>query len=105
VDVAVWTVLGTEAAADAPVLDNDFERIAASDGADRAAHHAQRIAAVPARCGHQVLVETLPFAHQPRYAVVSIRAGPHARIAARAPLQVHDQQALSLHQSLRQEIV
>src|SRR5687768_3109441 len=44
VDVAVRALVGAEAAADAPVLDDDLERVLmAADRADRAAHHAERV--------------------------------------------------------------
>ena len=48
IDVAVRTVIGAEAAADAPIFDDDFERIAAANRSDRAADHAQRVAALAA---------------------------------------------------------
>src|SRR5215813_3184829 len=48
VDVAVRAVPRAQPAAYAPVLDDYFQRIAAPDRADRAAHHAKRIAALPA---------------------------------------------------------
>ena len=57
VDVAVGTIVGAQAAADAPVFDDDFERVAAADGADGASDHAQRIAALAAGSGHQIFVE------------------------------------------------
>src|SRR5690242_7436687 len=56
VDVAVWAVVGAKTAADAPVFDNDFQAVSATDGADRAADHAKRIFTVAAGCSHQVLV-------------------------------------------------
>ena len=64
VDIAVRAVLGAQAAADAPVLDDHFQRIAPPDGAHRAAHHAQRIAALAAGGRHQILVEAQAFADQ-----------------------------------------
>ena len=88
VQVAVGTVARAQAAADAPVLDDDLERVAPADRADRTADHAQRIAALAARGGDQVLVEPQPFADQPRHAVVRVRARPHALVAARALLEI-----------------
>src|SRR5438477_7605181 len=44
VDVAVRTALRAETAADAPVFDDDLERIAAADRTHRATDHAQRVA-------------------------------------------------------------
>ena len=105
VDIAVRAILGAEAAADAPVLDDHLERIAPADRTHRAAHHTQRVSALAAGRGHQVLVKSEPLAHQPRNAVVGIGASAHASIAARALFQVQDQQALRFHQSLRQEVV
>ena len=105
VDVAVRAVLGAQAAADAPVLDDHFERIAAADGAHRTAHHAQRIAAMPAGRGDQIFVEALAFADQPGDAVVRIGAGAYAGIAARAALQIQHQQALRFHQSLSEKLI
>ena len=40
VDVAVRAVVGAKAAANAPILDDDFERVAAADRPDRASDHA-----------------------------------------------------------------
>ena len=40
VDVAVRTIVGAESAADAPIFDDDFERILAANGAHRTADHA-----------------------------------------------------------------
>jgi len=40
VDIAVGTIARAEAAADAPILDDHFERIAAANRTDRASNHA-----------------------------------------------------------------
>src|SRR5207247_2631806 len=74
VDVAVGTVLGALAAADAPVLDDDLARLAPADRADRAADHAVRVEARPARRRHQVVAEAQPLADQARHAVVRVGA-------------------------------
>src|SRR5437867_576315 len=58
VDIAVGAILGAVATADAPILDDDLARVPAVDGIDRAADHAVRIEARPARAGDQELVET-----------------------------------------------
>ena len=100
IDIAVRTVACAQAAADAPILDDDFERIAAANGADRAAHHAERIAALPATGGNQILLEAQAIANQTGNAIVSVRAGVNAGIAARAFLQIEDQQTLRFHQAL-----
>src|SRR5260221_14446346 len=51
IDVAVGAIARTEAAADAPVLDDHFEGIAAANRSDGAADHPQRIAALAAGGG------------------------------------------------------
>jgi len=51
IDVAVRAVAGAKAAADAPVFNDDFERIAAANGAHRAADHAERVPALAATGG------------------------------------------------------
>ena len=58
VDVAVGAILGTEAAADAPILDYNLKRIAAANRAHRAAHHAERIFALAARRRYKIIFET-----------------------------------------------
>src|SRR5581483_6419897 len=102
-DVAVRTVARAESAADAPVLDDHLERVATADRADGAADHAQRIAALPARGRDEVLVEPEAVADEPRDAVVRVGAGADALVAARALLEIEDEQALRFEQSLREE--
>src|SRR2546421_12035987 len=84
IDVAVRTILGAEAAADAPILDDDFERIAPANRADRAADHAKRVAALAATRSDKILVEAQAIADEPRDAVVCVGAGIDAGITARA---------------------
>src|SRR5712664_2749012 len=105
VDVAVGTILRAEAAADAPILDDDLERIAPSNRADGAADHAERIAALPATGGDKILVEAQAIADEASDSVVRISASIHTGVAARAILQVQNQQALRLHQSLREKLI
>src|SRR6266478_4453599 len=105
VDVAVGTILRAEAAADAPILDDDFERIAPSNRADGAADHAERIAALPATGGDKILIEAQAIADEASDSVVRISASIHTGVAARAILQVQNQQALRLHQSLREKLI
>src|SRR5216684_2084460 len=57
IDIAVGTILRAKATPDAPILDDDFERIAPSNRADGTAHHAKRIAALAAAGGDKILVE------------------------------------------------
>src|SRR5712671_6425345 len=105
VDIAVRTIACTKAATDAPVFNKDFQRIAATNGPHRAAHHAERIAALPARGRDEVLIEAEAVADQPGHAVMSVGASIHTGVAAGALLQVEHQQALRFHQSLREELI
>src|SRR5260370_5740330 len=105
IDVAVGAILRAEAAADAPILDDDFERISPSNRADRAADHAERVAALTATRGDEILIEAQTIADETRDAVVSVGASVDACIAARAVLQIQNQQALRFHQSLREELI
>src|SRR5579864_1655186 len=105
IDIAVGTILRAQSATDAPILDNHFQRIAPPNRADRTAHHAQRVAALPAGSRDKIFIEAQAFANQPRHAVVSVSASAHASIAARAALEVENQQTLRLHQPLREKIL
>src|SRR2546430_3029047 len=105
VDVAVRAVLGTDTAPDAPVLDLDLERVATADRAHRAADHAEGVAALAARRRHEVVLEAQPLAHEARDAVVRRGAGLHAQVAARAAVEVEEEEALGLHQALTQEVL
>src|SRR5579859_1586078 len=105
VDIAVRTILRAQAATDAPILDDDFQRIAPPNRADRTPHHAQRVAALPAGSRDKVFIEAQAFANQARHAVVSVSASAYASIAARAALEIENQQTLRLHQPLRQKIL
>ena len=51
------------------------------------------------------MVEAQAIADETRYAVVRVGASVHASIATRAVLQIQNQQALRLQQSLRQELI
>ena len=105
IDVAVRTILRAEAAADAPILDDDFERITPANRTHGAADHAQWVAALTATGGDEILVEAQAIADEPRDAVVCIGAGIDASIAARAIVQIQNEQALRFHQSLREELI
>src|SRR5262249_53752726 len=104
VDVAVRAVLSAQPAADAPVLDEDLERVPATDRPDGTPDHAQRIAARAAGRRDQVLVEPKPVADEPGDAVVRVGARTHAQIAARAPIEVEEQEVLRLHEALSEEV-
>jgi len=58
IDVAVGTILRAQAAADAPIFDDDFERIAAPNRADRAARPCKWVAALPAARRDKILIES-----------------------------------------------
>ncbi len=105
VDIAIGAIFRTQAAADAPILDDDFQRITAADRTHRAADHAQWVETLAAGRGNQVVIKAQAFAHEARNSVVSIRAGSDACVATRAGVQVEQQQALRFHQTLLQETV
>src|SRR5215469_4554299 len=69
VDVAVRAIASAQAATDAPVLDDDFERIAAANGPHRAADHAEGVAALAAGSGDEVVIEAQAVADEARDAV------------------------------------
>src|SRR5467141_187627 len=66
INIAVRAILRAKAAANAPIFDDDFERIAPSNRADGAADHAERVAALPATRRHKILVESQAVAHKTR---------------------------------------
>jgi hypothetical protein len=105
IDVAVGTVVRAQSAADAPVLNDDFERIAPTYRSHGAANHAERIAALAATGGDEVLIESEPVANQARDAVVGIGASVHASVATRTILQIENQEALRFHQALGEKLV
>ena len=100
IDISIRTIVGALSATDTPVLDDDLQRIAAANGADRATNHTQRIAALPARGGHQISIESQSITNKPADAIVSIGASPHALVAAGAAIKVENQQTLRFHQAL-----
>src|SRR6516225_10397175 len=73
IDIAVRAIARAETAADAPILDDDFERIAAANRSDRATNHAKRVAALSATGGDEIAVKAQAIPHQARDAVVRIR--------------------------------
>src|SRR5712664_1002610 len=81
IDVAVGTILGAEAAADAPIFDDNFERISPSNRTDGAADHAERVAALAATRGDEILIEAQAIANETRDSVVSVGASVDACIA------------------------
>jgi hypothetical protein len=105
IDISVRTIARAESAADAPIFDDDFERIAPSNRADRTSNHAQRIAALPATGRNKVLFESKAVADEASHAVVRVGAGIHAGVAPRTFLQIQNEEALCFHQSLRQKLI
>ena len=83
------------------MISREFEP---ADRVDRAADHAVRVEARPARAGDQELVEPEPLADQAGDAVVGVGAGLGALVAAGALLQVEHQQALGVEQALAEEL-
>lgn len=105
VDVAVGTIVGAQAASDAPIFDDHFERVSAADGAHGASDHAQRITALATGSGDEIFVEAQTLAYKAADSIVGVRAGVHALIAAGAALQVEHQQALGFHEAVGQELI
>src|ERR1700693_1261285 len=94
IDMAVRAVARAQAAADAPILDDDFERIAAANRTHRTADHAQRIATLPATGGDQILLEAQSIAYKAGDAIMSVRASVDAGVTARTFLKIEDEETL-----------
>ncbi len=105
VNISVRAIPRAQSASNAPIFDDYFQRISPPDRSDRTSDHAQRIAALPAGRGHQKVFESQSLAHRPRRPVMRIRASVYTRVAPGAILQVQHQQALRLHQPLRQKLI
>ena len=105
IDVAIRAIARAEAAADAPVFDNNFQRVPPADRSHRATDHAQGIAALAAGSGHQIFVEPHAFANQAAHAVMCVRTGAHALIATGAAVEVEHEKTLSFHQPIGQELI
>src|SRR5439155_18170558 len=104
VDIPVRAVLGTDSAANTPVLDLDLDGFAPPNGPHRTSDHAQRVPALTAGGRHQVLVVAQAFAHETGDAVVGISTGLHTQIAAGAAVEIEEEEALCLHQPLLEEL-
>src|SRR6266404_10005398 len=57
IDISIRAIPRAQSATDAPILDNHFQRIAPPNRSYRATDHAQRIAALPATCRDQIVIE------------------------------------------------
>src|SRR5579863_9066685 len=97
IDISIRTVERAKPAADAPIFDDDFERVTPSNGAYGTSDHAKRVAALPATGGDEVLFESQAIADETRDTIVCIRAGIYAGVAARAFLQIEHEKALRFH--------
>src|SRR5262249_39516025 len=79
---AIRALLGAEATADAPVFDHYLLVVAAVNGTDRTADHANRIEAGPAGRRHEVLAEARAVEKEPAAAVfVRVHAAADAFVA------------------------
>ncbi len=105
VDIAIGTVAGAESATDTPILDDDLQAVLAPDRPHRAAHHTERIHALAAGGGDQVIVVTQSLAHQPGDAVMGGGTGLGAGIATRAFGQIEDEQVLGLNESVIKKVI
>lgn len=90
VDIAERAEFRAFAAADAPVFNDDLQVFLTADGSDRALRHAERVAAGAAGGGDEILVVAQAVADEARHAVVSLGAGAHAQVAARATVEVDE---------------
>ncbi len=105
IDVPIRTIVGALAAANAPILNDHFERVSTANRTDGTADHAKRVTTLPARSGNQIAIEAQPVTNQPADAIVSVSTGPHALVTTRAAIEVENQQALRFHQALAEELV
>src|SRR5262249_15031193 len=105
VDVAVGALLGAPPAADAPVFDDDLQRVLPPDRAYGADDHASGLAPGAEGRGPEILVVAQAVPDQPGDAVVSVGTRAHAGVAPRASLEIDQQEILGLHQALAQEFV
>ena len=100
VDIAIGAELRALPAADAPVLDDDLEIFFSPDRTHRALRHAKRIAARSTRGGDEEMFVTQSITEQSGDTVMRLGACLHACVAARAILEIDEQQILRLEQSL-----
>src|SRR5439155_20896914 len=106
IDDAVRAIDRAVAASDTPVFYYDIEGLLAADGTHRATRHAQRVHTSAATRRSEVMVEAQTGAYQPRDTIVMRGyAGFDAFVAARAFVQVDEQQVLALHQLLLEKVV
>src|SRR5262249_29660583 len=100
-DVVPGTVLRAELTAHARLgVDRDFKGAhCAGDRAGRAAHEARRIAALIAGDRNRPVVIFLALADEPRRAVVRVGAATHAIVAARARVQIDEEDALAVDEA------
>src|SRR5258708_10157874 len=94
INIAVRTILRAEAATDAPILDDDFERISPSNRTDGAADHAKRVAALAATRGDEILVESQAIADEAGGALLRVGGRHGAKRPARASFYIQNTKAL-----------
>src|SRR5258708_40246776 len=105
INIAVRTILRAEAATDAPILDDDFERISPSNRTDGAADHAKRVAALAATRGDEILVESQAIADEAGDPRVRAGAGIDTNGPARSNFANQKYKGFPLPPYLREEIV
>ena len=108
-DAPIRAILRAQATADAVILDDNLEVLAAVDRIHGAARHAVRIGARAARRGDEHVAELHPVAkqardgHAVRFRAVLLDAAARAFIAPRAEIQIEREDAPPLIKSLRHE--
>ena len=88
VDVAIRAGVGTETAADTPILNDNLQTVTSADGTYGAADHAQRIFAVAAGCSDEILIPAQPIANQSADALVGVSAGADALVASSTAFEI-----------------
>ena len=96
VDVPVGAKLGTFPATDAPILDDDLEVLLAPNRADRALRHAKWVAARSTSSGDKKVIVAQTVAQQAGHPVVGLCASAHASVAARAIVEIDEEEILRL---------
>src|SRR5207237_2288906 len=57
VDISVWAIGSAQPATDAPVFDDDFQRVAPPNRSHRTSNHAQRVAALAAGGCNEIILK------------------------------------------------
>jgi hypothetical protein len=105
VDIAIWAIVGTQAAADAMTFDLDLLALAiAVDGIDGATDEAIGIGAGAATASDEPLVDPQAVANEARDAAMCVTASFRAFIAARAGFKIEDEESLGVGETLIGEL-